>query len=183
MEACLQPNREIKSLAAFAEALQVYIWMIYECSCIFGYSWGCAVNRKRRAGEHHLSLTQDTTLPLKHGSLALSSEISSLTTLESKRCIYSQANRAGHRVNMWCTWKHFTFLHWWHTKFTLSKSHFRHHCPPTLHPRSSVSSKSSSNCPEESVMSAHQGCLPSSTMLNKVIWNSQFHKDSSQNVL
>lgn len=33
------------------------------------------------AGESSVTLTQDTTLPLKQGSLALSSEISSLTTL------------------------------------------------------------------------------------------------------
>lgn len=37
------------------------------------------------AGESSATLTQETTLPLKQGSLALSSEISSLTTLERGR--------------------------------------------------------------------------------------------------
>lgn len=37
-------------------------------------------------------LTQDTTLPLKQGSLALSSEISSLTTLGKQADRYSQVN-------------------------------------------------------------------------------------------
>lgn len=44
------------------------------------------------AAQPSISLTQDTTLPLKQGSLALSSEISSLTTLGEKQAdTYSQA--------------------------------------------------------------------------------------------
>lgn len=40
---------------------------------------------KGSTGAPSIALTQDTTLPLKQGSLALSSEISSLTTLGSKQ--------------------------------------------------------------------------------------------------
>lgn len=63
------------------EALQNHVYVLHE----------------RPAARTSLSLTQDTTLPLKQGSLALSSEISSLTTLweQADRCSQGE----GHGVS------------------------------------------------------------------------------------
>lgn len=63
-------------LKSSVEAEHGYIYMIHEC---------CTYLCIELRGEPSVSLTQDTTLPLKQGSLALSSEISSLTTLGNRQ--------------------------------------------------------------------------------------------------
>lgn len=79
--------------------------------------------------ERFLHLTQDTTLPLKHGSLAPSSDISSFTTLEKTK------HRRG---RMWGLIM--TFLLEVHSSVKLSKQ-----CAPTLLPQD-VNNQSITQC-------------------------------------
>lgn len=82
-----QMNNSLRwRVITYVEALHFNMYMIYGCStylCI-ELRLHSQVNRGN-TDEPSISLTQDTTLPLKHGSLALSSEISSLTTLGSRQ--------------------------------------------------------------------------------------------------
>lgn len=65
-----------EGLKSSVEAERGCVYMIHEC---------CTRLCLELQGEPSVSLTQDTTLPLKQGSLALSSEISSLTTLGNRQ--------------------------------------------------------------------------------------------------